>query len=88
MGMASATGIEADGSQSEFYGAAPDATLIDIRIGTDVGAGPFENYLLEQQFYESAMNGLQWVMKTIMMMLSPGLLKSIMVLISYLCLGG
>jgi len=61
MGMASATGIEADGSQSEFYGAAPDATLIDIRIGTDVGAGPFENYLLEQQFYESAMNGLQWV---------------------------
>ena len=61
MGMASATGIEADGSQSEFYGAAPNATLVDIRIGTDVGAGPFENYLLEQEFYESAMNGLQWV---------------------------
>lgn len=61
MGMASATGIDADGSQSEFYGAAPNATLVDIRIGTDVGAGPFENYLLEQEFYESAMNGLQWV---------------------------
>jgi len=61
MGMASATGVEADGSQSEYYGAAPNATLIDIRIGTDVGAGPFENYLLEQEFYESAMNGLQWV---------------------------
>jgi len=61
MGMASATGIEADGSQSEYYGSAPDATLVDIRIGTDVGAGPFENYLLEQEFYESAMNGLQWV---------------------------
>ena len=61
MGMASSTGIEADGSQSEFYGAAPNATLVDIRIGTDVGAGPFENYLLEQEFYESAMNGLQWV---------------------------
>jgi|TARA_B110001454_G_scaffold83007_1_gene79741 subtilisin family serine protease len=61
MGMASATGIEADGSQSEYYGAAPNATLVDIRIGTDVGAGPFENYLLEQEFYESAMNGLQWV---------------------------
>ena len=35
--------------------------MVDIRIGTDVGAGPFENYLLEQEFYESAMNGLQWV---------------------------
>ena len=62
MGMASATGIEADGSQSEFYGSAPDAGLVDVRIGTDVGAGPFENYLLEQEFYESAMNGLQWIM--------------------------
>lgn len=61
MGMASATGIEADGTQSNFYGSAPNATLVDIRIGTDVGAGPFENYLLEQEFYESAMNGLQWV---------------------------
>ena len=61
MGMASATGIEADGSQSEFYGSAPDAGLVDVRIGTDVGAGPFENYLLEQEFYESAMNGLQWI---------------------------
>ena len=61
MGMASATGIEADGSQSEFYGSAPNASLIDVRIGSDVGAGPFENYLLEQEFYESAMNGLQWI---------------------------
>ena len=59
MGMASATGLEQDGSQSEFYGAAPNASLVDVRIGTDVGAGPFENYLLEQEFYESAMNGLQ-----------------------------
>ncbi len=61
MGMASATGLEQDGSQSEFYGSAPNASLIDVRIGTDVGAGPFENYLLEQEFYESAMNGLQWI---------------------------
>ena len=59
IGMASATGIEADGSQSEFYGSAPDAGLVDVRIGTDVGAGPFENYLLEQDYYESAMKGLQ-----------------------------
>ena len=61
MGMASATGLEADGTQSQFYGSAPDAGLVDVRIGTDVGAGPFENYLLEQEFYESAMNGLQWI---------------------------
>lgn len=61
IGMASATGLEADGSQSEFYGSAPDASLIDVRIGTDAGAGPFENYFLSQEFYESAMNGLQWI---------------------------
>ena len=61
MGMAAATGLEADGSQSEFYGSAPNASLVDVRIGTDVGAGPFENYLIEQEFYESAMNGLQWI---------------------------
>ena len=61
MGMAAATGLEADGSQSDYYGSAPNATLIDVRIGTDVGAGPFENYLLEQDFYESAMNGIQWI---------------------------
>jgi subtilisin family serine protease len=61
MGMAAATGIEADGSQSDYYGSAPNASLVDVRIGTDVGAGPFENYLLQQEFYESAMNGLQWI---------------------------
>lgn len=61
MGMASSTGLEADGSQSNFTGSAPDASLIDVRIGSDVGAGPFENYLLEQEFYESAMNGVQWI---------------------------
>jgi serine protease AprX len=61
MGMASATGLEADGTQSDFYGSAPNATLVDVRIGTDVGAGPFENYVLEQEFYESAMNGVQWI---------------------------
>ena len=61
IGMSSATGIEADGSQSEFYGSAPGSSLIDVRIGTDAGAGPFENYVLEQEFYESAMNGIQWI---------------------------
>ncbi len=61
MGMAAATGIDATGEQTDFYGAAPDAALVDVRIGTDAGAGPFENYLLSQEFYESAMNGLQWI---------------------------
>ena len=61
MGMASASGLLADGTQTNFTGSAPSARLIDVRIGSDVGAGPFENYLLEQQFYESAMNGVQWI---------------------------
>ena len=61
MGMAAATGKMADGSDSNFTGSAPDAALVDVRIGTDVGAGPFENYLIAQEFYESAMNGLQWI---------------------------
>ena len=61
MGMAAATGIDASGAQTDYYGSAPDADLIDVRIGTDAGAGPFENYLLSQEFYESAMNGLQWI---------------------------
>ena len=61
MGMAAATGVDASGAQTEFYGSAPDADLIDVRIGTDAGAGPFENYILEQEFYESAMNGIQWI---------------------------
>ena len=61
IGMSSATGIEADGSQGEFYGSAPGSTLVDVRIGTDAGAGPFENYVLEQEFYESAMNGIKWI---------------------------
>lgn len=61
MGMAASTGKMADGSDSNFTGSAPDAALVDVRIGTDVGAGPFENYLIAQEFYESAMNGLQWI---------------------------
>ncbi len=61
MGMASSTGYESDGTLSNFTGPAPDAKLVDVRIGTDIGAGPFENYLLEQDFYESALNGIQWI---------------------------
>ena len=60
-GMATSTGILPSGELSNFTGAAPDADLVDVRIGTAFGAGPFENYIIEQEFYESAMNGLQWV---------------------------
>ncbi|MGB0173867.1 MAG: hypothetical protein ACPF9S_02445, partial [Candidatus Poseidoniaceae archaeon] len=58
MGMAAATGLDANGEQTDFYGAAPDAALVDVRIGTDAGAGPFENYLLSQEFYESCNGSL------------------------------
>ena len=61
MGMAAATGFDASGAQTEFYGSAPDSALVDVRIGTDAGAGPFENALVEQRIYESAMNGIQWI---------------------------
>ena len=61
MGMASATGLDSNGEQTGYEGSAPNASLIDVRIGTDAGAGPFENYLLSQEFYESAMNGIQWI---------------------------
>ena len=61
MGMAAATGLDSNGEQTGHEGSAPNASLIDVRIGTDAGAGPFENYLLPQEFYESAMNGLQWI---------------------------
>jgi len=60
-GMATSTGLLPSGEMSNFTGSAPDAKLVDVRIGTAFGAGPFENYIIEQEFYESAMNGLQWV---------------------------
>ena len=62
-GMAASTGILPSGDASNFTGSAPDANLVDVRIGTAVGAGPFENYVLEQEFYESAMDGLNWVIE-------------------------
>ena len=62
-GMATSTGILPSGESSNFTGSAPDADLVDVRIGTAVGAGPFENYILEQEFYESAMDGLNWVIE-------------------------
>ena len=38
IGMSSATGIDADGSQVNLW-LAPDSSLVDVRIGTDAGAG-------------------------------------------------
>ena len=60
-GMATSTGILPDGSISNFTGSAPDAGLVDVRIGTALGAGPFENYFIEEDEYESAINGIDWV---------------------------
>ncbi len=62
-GMAASNGILPGGSSSNFTGSAPDSNLVDVRIGTAFGAGPFENYVIEQEFYESAMDGLNWVIE-------------------------
>ena len=62
-GMAASNGILPSGAPSNFTGSAPDANLVDVRIGTAFGAGPFENYVIEQEFYESAMDGLNWVIE-------------------------
>lgn len=62
-GMATSNGILPNGASSNFSGSAPDSNLVDVRIGTAFGAGPFENYVIEQEFYESAMDGLNWVIE-------------------------
>jgi len=48
-GMATSTGLLSSGEQTNFTGSSPDAKLVDVKIGSDVGAGPFENYLTEQE---------------------------------------
>ena len=59
--MATSTGLLPNGEQSNFTGTAPDAKLIDVKVASAIGSGSFENYILEQEFYESAMNGIDWV---------------------------
>ena len=61
-GMATSTGADPNSPDPDgiYMGAAPDARLVDVRIGSALGGGPFENYFLEQEHYESAMNGLNW----------------------------
>lgn len=61
-GMATSTGLDPNSPDPDgiYMGGGPNASLVDVRIGTALGGGPFENYILEQEFYESAMNGLSW----------------------------
>ena len=56
-----ATGTSAGDAELRFKGSAPGASLLDVQIGTDIGAGPFENYLLPTIYYDSAIRGLEWV---------------------------
>lgn len=56
-----ATGTSAGDAELRYMGAAPGAGLVDVQIGTDVGAGPFENYLLPTTYYDSALRGIEWV---------------------------
>jgi subtilisin family serine protease len=57
-----ATGTSKGDPDLAYMGSGPGATLIDVQIGTDVGAGPFENYLLPTTYYDSALRGIEWVM--------------------------
>jgi subtilisin family serine protease len=57
-----ATGTSKGDPDLAYMGSAPAAGLVDVQIGTDVGAGPFENYLLPTIYYDSAIRGLEWVM--------------------------
>ena len=61
--MATSTGLLANGEQSNFTGTAPDAKLIDVRVASAISSGSFENSLIEQEFYESAMDGISWVIE-------------------------
>jgi len=57
-----ATGTSKGDPDLAYMGTAPGAGLIDVQIGTDIGAGPFENYLLPTTYYDSALRGIEWVM--------------------------
>jgi len=56
-----ATGTSAGDPELRYMGSAPGAGLIDVQIGTDIGAGPFENYLLPTTYIDSALRGIEWV---------------------------
>jgi serine protease AprX len=52
-GIATGTGAP----EGVYMGAAPDARLVDIRIGSTIGYAPGE---LLQSFYDAALEGAQW----------------------------
>lgn len=56
-----ATGTSKGDPELRYMGSAPGAGLIDVQIGTDIGAGPFENYIIPTEYYDSAIRGLEWV---------------------------
>jgi serine protease AprX len=54
-GIATGTGAP----DKVYMGAAPDAKLVDVRIGTMIGYAPGE---LLQSYYDASLEGIQWVM--------------------------
>lgn len=48
--------------EKKYQGIAPDAMLIDIKIGTILGIGPGEIPYL-QDIYDSALEGIEWAIK-------------------------
>ncbi len=56
-----ATGTSAGDPELSYMGSAPGASLLDVQIGTDIGAGPFENYILPTTYIDSALKGIEWV---------------------------
>lgn len=57
-GIATGTGEP----EKKYQGTAPDAMLIDVRIGTIIGIGPGEIPYL-QDIYDSALEGIEWTIK-------------------------
>ena len=54
-GIATGTGAP----EGKYMGAAPEARLVDLRIGTVVGYAPGEVY---QDFYDASLQGAQWAL--------------------------
>ena len=48
--------------EKKYQGTAPDAMLIDVKIGTILGIGPGEIPYL-QDIYDSALEGIEWTIK-------------------------
>ncbi|MCD6383942.1 MAG: S8 family serine peptidase, partial [Thermoplasmata archaeon] len=55
-GIAMGTGAP----EGKYMGAAPEARLVEVRIGTVIGYAPGE---LFQDFYDATLKGLQWILE-------------------------